>query len=231
MEYSTWKMGRTKSFEPNKKLFKAMELFWYKGFENTSMSDLKTHLGLSTQSIYDTFGGKENLYLQTLELFYGNSVEGLKLTLNSKEDASLPEIKLHFLLSYRMQIDDENKASCYIANTSLELGLLNKEAQIQSIKFFSMLKEAFKFAISNAIKKGEVSKDKNPEQLAWYLTNAISGLGVLNRAGADKERILDVINATLMTLDPLHSTFEKEIEKRAVTTEKFMSKMLLENFG
>ncbi|MHA2028253.1 MAG: TetR/AcrR family transcriptional regulator [Candidatus Kariarchaeaceae archaeon] len=224
-------MGRSKSFEPNKKLFKAMELFWFKGYENTSMSDLKEHLGLSAQSIYDTFGGKENLYLQTLELFYGNSVEGLKLTLHSKEDASLPEIKLHFLLSYRMQIADENKASCYIANTSLELGLLNKEAQIQSIKFFSMLKEAFKFTIINAIAKNEISEDKDPEQLAWYLTNAISGLGVLNRAGASREHILDVIDVTLMTLYPLHKRFEKEIMRRADETEKLMNKMMIENFG
>lgn len=224
-------MGRSKSFEPNKKLFKAMELFWYKGYENTSISDLKKHLGLSAQSIYDTFGGKENLYLQTLELFYGNSVEGLKLTLQSKDDASLPEIKLHFLLAYRMQIGDKTKASCYIANTSLELGLLNKEAQIQSIKFFSMLKDAFKFALTNAIAKKEIPEDKDPEQLAWYLTNSISGLGVLNRAGADKERILDVINTTLTTLDPNHRNFDKKITRKAISTEKLVNNMMIENFG
>ncbi|MCE7735020.1 MAG: TetR/AcrR family transcriptional regulator [Candidatus Heimdallarchaeota archaeon] len=224
-------MGRSKSFEPNKKLFKAMELFWYKGYENTSMSDLKEHLGLSAQSIYDTFGGKENLYLQTLELFYGNSVEGLKMTLQSKDDASLAAIKLHFLLTYRMQIGDKHKASCYIANTSLELGLLNKEAQIQSIKFFSMLKDAFKFALSNAIAKNEISKDHDPEKLAWYLTNSISGLGVLNRAGADNKHILDIINATLMTIDPKHISFEKKTIKRAEATEQLINKMMIENFG
>ncbi|OLS29079.1 MAG: HTH-type transcriptional repressor ComR [Candidatus Heimdallarchaeota archaeon LC_2] len=223
-------MGRSKSFEPNKKLFRAMELFWYKGYENTSMSDLKKHLGLSTQSIYDTFGGKENLYLQTLELFYGNSVEGLKLTLRSKEDASLPEIKLHFLLAYRMQIGDKTKASCYIANTSLELGLLNKEAQIQSIKFFSMLKDAFKFALSNAIAKNEIPDDRDPEQLAWYLTNSISGLGVLNRAGADVGNILNIINTTLTTLDPQHSNFDKKTIKKAEETERLINNMMKEIF-
>ena len=55
-------MPRTKQFNEEEILKKAMELFWEKGFHATSIQDLVAHLGINRASLYDTFGGKEELF-------------------------------------------------------------------------------------------------------------------------------------------------------------------------
>ena len=51
-------MGRAKEFDQEVVLDKAMQIFWEKGYEKTSMQDLVDHMGIHRRSIYDTFGDK-----------------------------------------------------------------------------------------------------------------------------------------------------------------------------
>src|SRR5205807_10090861 len=62
-------MARPKEFDTDVALDEAMELFWSKGYEATSMSDLVEHLGLARQSVYDTFGDKHAIYMAALRRY------------------------------------------------------------------------------------------------------------------------------------------------------------------
>ena len=55
-------MGRSKEFEENVVLQKAMELFWEQGYEKTSLNDLVEHMGIHRRSLYDTFGDKIDIH-------------------------------------------------------------------------------------------------------------------------------------------------------------------------
>src|SRR2546430_2740480 len=48
-------MPRPKSFDEDAVLDQAVNLFWERGYEGTSLADLETHLGLGRQSLYNTF--------------------------------------------------------------------------------------------------------------------------------------------------------------------------------
>lgn len=60
------RMARTKAFEIDAVLDKAMRLFWTQGYEKTSMQDLVDNMGINRKSIYDTFGDKHTLFLKAL---------------------------------------------------------------------------------------------------------------------------------------------------------------------
>lgn len=62
-------MARTKEFDPDAALQAALELFWRRGYEATSMSDLVEHLGIGRASLYATFGSKHELYLKALDRY------------------------------------------------------------------------------------------------------------------------------------------------------------------
>ncbi len=62
-------MARTKEFDPDAALQSALELFWRRGYEATSMADLVEALGIGRASIYATFGNKHDLYLKALERY------------------------------------------------------------------------------------------------------------------------------------------------------------------
>src|ERR1043166_8391314 len=70
-------MARHKEFDRDEALHKAMEVFWARGYEATSMQNLVEHMGISRQSLYDTFGDKHSLYLEALDRY--QEVESRKL--------------------------------------------------------------------------------------------------------------------------------------------------------
>ncbi|RZK25110.1 MAG: TetR/AcrR family transcriptional regulator, partial [Flavobacterium sp.] len=62
-------MARTKDFDENEVLAKAIQLFWYKGYNGTSMQDLVDGLGISRSSLYDTYTDKHTLFVKALESY------------------------------------------------------------------------------------------------------------------------------------------------------------------
>ena len=63
----TKKMGRPRTFDEKTALEAAMNAFWAKGYDGTSMKDLTTAMGISGPSIYSAFGDKRELYLKTID--------------------------------------------------------------------------------------------------------------------------------------------------------------------
>ncbi|MEM9569058.1 MAG: TetR/AcrR family transcriptional regulator, partial [Cyanobacteria bacterium P01_E01_bin.34] len=59
--------GPSKQFDPDVALQQAMEVFWAKGYEAASLSELMARMGISKKSLYDTFGNKRSLFLKALE--------------------------------------------------------------------------------------------------------------------------------------------------------------------
>lgn len=63
------KMGRPRSFDEDDALLAAMNAFWTKGYDGTSMKDLSAAMGISGPSIYSAFGDKRELYLKTIDRY------------------------------------------------------------------------------------------------------------------------------------------------------------------
>src|SRR5271169_3600422 len=65
--------GRPRSFDRDLALGKALDLFWERGYEGTSLSDLTAAMGIASASLYAAFGSKEELFREALML-YGMTV-------------------------------------------------------------------------------------------------------------------------------------------------------------
>ena len=63
-------MARPRKFDRETVLVKAMDVFWAKGYESTSMEDLVDAMGINRGSLYATFGDKRRLHLESLDYFY-----------------------------------------------------------------------------------------------------------------------------------------------------------------
>jgi TetR/AcrR family transcriptional repressor of nem operon len=59
-------MARTKEFDPDKALQSAVNVFWRFGYEHTSLETLMREMGISKQSLYDTFGDKRSIYFRAM---------------------------------------------------------------------------------------------------------------------------------------------------------------------
>src|SRR5438552_2908634 len=76
-------MARTKEFDEAEVLDRAVELFHARGFAHTSFSDLVESLGISRQSLYDTYGDKHTLFQTALKRYMERAVAGVQRKLEN----------------------------------------------------------------------------------------------------------------------------------------------------
>jgi AcrR family transcriptional regulator len=62
-------MGRPRSFHIDRALDRALVVFWRKGYEGASLSDLTKALGVNRPSLYAAFGDKEALFRKALDRY------------------------------------------------------------------------------------------------------------------------------------------------------------------
>ena len=115
--------GKPLSFERDKVLCLAMELFWQKGYQRTSMADLLAHMGIQRQSFYNTFGSKEKIFIESIAL-YSDTVFKEFITLLDQPGNPIENIKQALKLWEGMVIE---YGGCMLCNSISEFSPNNPE--------------------------------------------------------------------------------------------------------
>src|SRR3989454_1626399 len=120
------RMARHKEFDRDEVLHKAMEVFWSRGYEATSIRDLVKHMGINRPSLYDTFGDKHALYLQALDRY--REVEGRKvLELLERPGSVKKTLRQLFGGVVEKAVCDGQRRGCFMSNATSELAGRCKE--------------------------------------------------------------------------------------------------------
>lgn len=112
-------MPRTKEFEENVVLDKAMKLFWEQGYEKTSMADLVEHMGIHRRSLYDTFTDKHTLFLKAMDRFGDRITSRLK---TGVQQAGTAEEALRFVFNFMIH-GEEVPPGCMFVNSAVEMAI------------------------------------------------------------------------------------------------------------
>lgn len=191
-------MPRVKLFDKDDVLKKAMLLFWDKGYHATSIQDLVNTLGINRGSLYDTFGGKKNLFEQALALYCKENIKITREFLQSEESVKLAIKKL-----FQVFIDDsvEDKKGCFVVNTTTELSceddIINTALLNNKDNFEAMFCECLK----KGQKSGEIAQNKDIKSLSYMIYVLFSGIRVVARLETDNQRLRQLSNVVLTLLD------------------------------
>jgi TetR/AcrR family transcriptional repressor of nem operon len=193
-------MARTKEFNEDQALDKAIEIFWHKGYNGTSAQDLVTHLGLSRSSLYDTFGDKQKLFAQSLQRYQKNAqnqiVDLLEQSDNIKE--TLRDI---FKQAVIESLEDRITKGCFMVNSSVELAMHDEEIAKIVKNNSQIMEEVFTKAVQKGQDSGNISKTNSARVLARSIFNTYSGIRVLARTGErDKQVYDDIVKAMFSIL-------------------------------
>jgi AcrR family transcriptional regulator len=110
-------MGRPREFEIDDAIEKATGLFWLKGYEGTSLSDLTKTIGISPPSFYFAFGSKEGLFKQVIERYF---VQQAAIAEVAFRKPTARAVATHFLRAYADVLTDPHHApGCLILNSAL----------------------------------------------------------------------------------------------------------------
>jgi len=193
-------MPRVKLFNEEEVLQKSMELFWKKGYHATSIQDMVNHLGINRGSMYDTFGGKKNLFDKSLAL-YCSINQNATLNFLKNEKSVKAGLKKLFEVFIEDSVQDRDKKGCLVVNTTTELNPCDDEINKVLLQNKDALETMFCDFLKQGQEKGEISKDKDIQAMSSLIYILLSGIRVVARLESTDKKLLSSINMVLGTLD------------------------------
>ncbi|MEM9322779.1 MAG: TetR/AcrR family transcriptional regulator [Pseudomonadota bacterium] len=192
-------MPRTREFDEEEALGRALTLFWEKGFADTSMRDLAKHTGVANAGLYQAFGDKAQLYAAALRQYARTQNHAFFGPLESRH-AGRAELEAFFKSILGAARDGSFCNGCFIANTAVEFG--EDGGVITEMVGQNMRRhgKAFRNALRNAQSHGEIAEDVDPKTLGASLAASFYGLSAMVRSRAPVAMIADVVDATLKQL-------------------------------
>ena len=192
-------MARTKAFDREEVLTKAVGLFWQKGFHATSIQDLVNHLGINRASMYDTFESKEALFIEALQLYKTQASQHLPSTPSTGAEA-----KRYIREMLQKTVHDSTCPSeargCFMVNTTAESGSQPEAVQQLLCKNKEQFVQNLSQLISMARQDGLITNELPDDVLARHLFAFFNGLQVLSQIEQDPYNLQSMVDTQLATL-------------------------------
>jgi TetR/AcrR family transcriptional repressor of nem operon len=191
---------RTKEFNEDEILKKAIKIFWEKGYNATSIHDLIDELGIGRSSIYHAFGDKHSLFVKALELYQLEGTAKIKGIIDNS-----PTLKNAVKTLLDGVVDDilvnGCPKGCFKVNSEVEVAaqdeLIKKLLYNDDLIIEDSLHNAFKKGQQN----GELSTSKDPLALARFFCNTIAGMRVYAKFRSERQFFEDIANTALSIIE------------------------------
>ncbi|MBY7659109.1 TetR/AcrR family transcriptional regulator [Vibrio atlanticus] len=192
-------MAKTAKFDRQDVVDKATNLYWEKGFHATSMRNLQDVIDMRPGSIYATFGSKEGLFKETLARYTELGILNLNRFRNETDSP------IQALENFVRRVVVESKQSspngmCMLAKTVAELTDEHSELLEEAKKSLKIMEGEFAKVIAEAQELGEISKDREPAQLARHVQVQIAGLRTYAKTCDD----IDLLNSMVEDVFKYH---------------------------
>ena len=178
--------GRPRKAEPEVALAAAMNAFWTKGYEATSMSDLTEATGLHKASLYQTFGDKHQLFVSALKLYFNKTAKAQKDSRNGEENP-IKAIKA----SVDSTIDQcAQGKGCLAVNSLIEVAPFDAEIDRILKQFRQRLDKHLASLVDEAKNKKLVAKSIDTKEAVRLISVFLHGLSANMASGmsANKAR-------------------------------------------
>ncbi len=193
-------MARHAEFDRDEVLSRAMEVFWTKGYQATSLVDLEHATGLKPGSLYNAFDSKKGLFLAVIA-HYRETVVGVRLSTILDNGRPLAGIEAFFRTAYD-GFEREQLIGCLLTNTATEMAPDDPEIQEAVASGIAMIEQAFCRRLLEAQGAGEIDAGLDAAATAVHLTSCFQGLGVMGRLTRDPERLEAITDQALAALKP-----------------------------
>jgi TetR/AcrR family transcriptional regulator, transcriptional repressor for nem operon len=194
-------MPRPKEFDETSALQAAMECFWRRGYEATSLRDLADAMGLTAPSIYNTFGNKQKLFRRALEHYLEQTPRALLRRLEG-EFAPKEAIKRFLAEIVDHSINDPQRKGCFLVNSALEVAPHDATCRAVIALEFADIEAFFRRCVLAGQKQRAISPDIEAGDAARLLLGVLLGIRVLARTKPRRAVLEGITRPALALLDP-----------------------------
>ncbi len=192
--------GRPREFDRDQALDRAMQLFWRRGYEKTSMSDLTEALGIGRQSLYGAFGDKRALFVECLERYTDDVLERTVIAPLDAPGSGLTNVR-RTLDAWQAYAESDAFQGCLLGNSLAELGMQDPDLDRVIKKKLDRLRAAFERALARAKTDGELGRGTDAAALARSLTAFAQGAAMVAKVWREKSAIRDTLAGAHTLID------------------------------
>lgn len=188
--------GRPREFDTDAALAAALMVFWQKGYEGASLSDLTEAMGITRPSLYAAFGNKEALFRQALDLYEKDKLAYIGEAMKEPTARAVAENLLYGAVDVATASECRgcmgviSAVACQSVDASIREDV---NARTESSK------QAIVDRMQKAIDAGDFSQPTDPNAITRYLLAIMQGMSVQAQSGATREELLQVAESAMLT--------------------------------
>jgi TetR/AcrR family transcriptional regulator, transcriptional repressor for nem operon len=192
-------MSRMPEFDRSVVVRRAMQVFWQRGYGQTTVTDLVRATGLQPGSLYAAFGSKKGVFVEVLDAYNRSFLERIR---RMQEDGRPAFAGIRAMLEDIVEdtVSGRNRQGCLAVNALLELAEHEPDVAARLDAHNEQVRHAFAVLIARAQAEGDVPPDRRPDALAACLVNSLWGMRVMCRGAADRASLAAVVEGILDAL-------------------------------
>jgi AcrR family transcriptional regulator len=183
--------GRPRAFDVDEALDRALEVFWRKGYEGASLSDLTAAMGVNRPSLYAAFGNKEELFRKALDRYVEGPASFVPAALVAPTARAVAE-RLLVGAADRLT-DPRHPRGCLMVQGALACGEAAESVRRELAARRAAGEDAVRERFERAQADGDLPADCNPADLARYVVTVLRGMAVQAAGGASREELRRVV--------------------------------------
>lgn len=187
--------GRPREFDVDEALAAALRVFWTKGYDGASLSDLTDAMGITRPSLYAAFGNKESLFRKALDLYEREKLAYVGEALAAPTSRQVAERLLRGALE--MQTSDNEPRGCMRIISSVACGPAADSIRSDLMERRQSSQRALCDRMRRAQGEGDLPASTDVDALCAYLGAILQGMSVQAGSGATKEQLEAVVETSL----------------------------------
>jgi TetR/AcrR family transcriptional repressor of nem operon len=191
--------GRPREFDEQEALERAMNAFWLRGYEGIGLAELLSEMGISRQSLYNTFGSKRDLFVRALD-HYRTTHLTRGLALLDRPGSPIENVK-SLMRFFEDMARDRRCRGGLVANPLVALGPHDEGIAALLRETLKLLQKSIQRTLTTAQRQGELAANKSPLELSRALMNAMIGLSVTGKLSMAEAEVRGIYAGTLSMLD------------------------------
>lgn len=195
-EESAGQRGRPREFDTDQALDRALEVFWRKGYEGASISDLTEAMGINRPSLYAAFSNKEALFRKALDRYAAGPAAYAYRVLHEPTARAVVER----LLRERADAltDPHNPHGCLGVQSALACGDAAQSIKDEMCRRQTTWQEALRSRFERARREGDLPDSADCADLARFVATLVQGMAVQAAGGATRKQLRKVAEMALL---------------------------------
>ncbi|MBD2770442.1 TetR/AcrR family transcriptional regulator [Hymenobacter sp. BT664] len=192
-------MARPRKFDESAVLGQALDLFWRRGYEATSMEELVQGMGINRFSLYDTFGDKRRLYLRALRR-YREEAGGIVCQFLAQPRPALALVGELLATTVDESTGAQRQRGCFMVNSAVEVAPHDDEVAQEVVANQRAIEAQLAAVLARGQAEGNITRRHPPAALAAFVFTTLNGLKVMGKMNADAGALRQVADVALAGL-------------------------------